>query len=140
MNYPEYKVINLTGHVINDAMSMMTYPAEPMAVARCSYTKYPIAQTEDGGLIYKFEYTSISGLPEPQDGVLYIVSAPVLNAALAHGRTDCIAVNDVIRNREGGVEGCKGFRANGRNISQGPYEIFLPFVLTPFFCLDFFPV
>ena len=113
LNYPKFKVVNLTGHVINDAMSMMTYPPEKLKVARCSYNKVPVAQTEDGGIIYEFQYTSISGLPEPIEGVKYIVSAPVLNASIAEGRTDCIAVNDVIRDGSGTVKGCKGFRANG---------------------------
>ena len=113
LNYPTSKVINLTGHTVNDAMGEMIYPAEKMMVARCSYTKVPVAQTEDGGLIYEFQYTSISGLPDPRIGVKYIVSAPVLNAALSIGRSDCIAVNDVIRDRNGHVMGCKGFRLNG---------------------------
>jgi len=112
-NYPTVKVINLTGHTVNDAMGEMIYPAEKMMVARCSYTKVPVSQTEDGGLIYEFQYTSISGLPDPRTGIKYIVSAPVLNAALSIGRSDCIAVNDVIRDRHGHVMGCKGFRLNG---------------------------
>ena len=111
--YPTVTVINLTGHTVNDAMGYITYPAEKMMVARCSYTKVPVAQTEDGGLIYEFQYKSISGLPDPRTCVKYIVSAPVLNAALSIGRSDCIAVNDVIRDGNGHVMGCKGFRLNG---------------------------
>ena len=113
MEYPKFKVVNYTGHVIHDAMSFMTYPAEHMKVARCSYDRVPVGQTEDGGIIYEFVYASISGLPEPVEGTRYIVSAPVLKAALAHGRTDCLAVNDVIRDRNGKVTGCRGFRQNG---------------------------
>ena len=112
-HYPTVKIINLTGHTVNDAMGYITYPPEKMMVARCSYNKVPIAQTENGGIIYEFQYTSISGLPDPREGVKYIVSAPVLNAAISQGRNDCIAVNDVIRDREGHVVGCKGFRLNG---------------------------
>ena len=111
--YPTVKVINLTGHTINDAMGYITYPAEKMMVARCSYHKVPIAQTENGGIIYEFQYLNISGLPDQREGVKYIVSALVLNAAISEGRNDCIAVNDVIRDRNGHVMGCKGFRLNG---------------------------
>ena len=112
-NYPKFQVINLTGHVINDAMAFMTYPAEKRRVARVDKTNVPVAQTEDGGLIYEIRYKSISGLPEPRVGTKYIVSSHVLNAALAGGRNDCIAVNDVIRGKDGNVMGCKGFRSNG---------------------------
>lgn len=113
MSYPKFRVVNLTGHQINDVMSMMTYPAENNLVARCDMNKAPVAQTEDGGIIYEMKYQSISGLPEPVEGVKYIVSSHVLNAAIAKGRRDCIAVNDVIRNSNGKAVGCKGFRSNG---------------------------
>jgi len=113
MSYKIFKVVNYTGHDINDAMSMMTYPSENMKVARCSYNRVPKGKTEDGGIIYETQYTSISGLPEPLEGTRYIVSAPVLNAALQQGREDCIAVNDVIRDGNGNVKGCRGFRMNG---------------------------
>ncbi len=112
-SYPLVKVLNLTGHTVNDAMGYITYPIEKMMVPICNYKKVPVAQTENGGIIYEFKYLGIFGLPEPRKGIKYIVSAPVLNAAISEGRTDCIAVNDVIRDREGHVLGCKGFRTNG---------------------------
>ncbi len=112
-SYPTVQVINLAGHAVNDAMGFISYPSEKMMVARCSYNKIPVAQTVAGGIIYEYQYISISGLPEERAGVKYIVSAPVLNAALSLGRSDCIAVNDVIRHRDGHVMGCKGFRSNG---------------------------
>ena len=75
--------------------------------------QYPIGQTEDGSIIYETEYLSLVGLPDPVEGTRYIVSSKTLNAALALGRGDCIAVNDVIRDRNGIAKGCKGFRVNG---------------------------
>lgn len=36
-------------------------------------------------------YGAITGLPSPKEGILYIVSALVLAAAKAEGRTDCVA-------------------------------------------------
>ena len=113
MGLPTYKVVNLTGHAIKDAMSGVTYPAEVDKVARCSYTPVEVAKTEDGGAIYEFQYNSISGLPAPKEDTKYIVSAPVLNAALLELRDDCIAVHSVIRDRKGVVQACKGFRENG---------------------------
>ncbi len=112
MAYKKFVVINYTGHVINDAMGYMTYPVENR-VARCSYNRVPIGQTEDGGIIYEFRYDTITGLPEPKEGTKYIVSSIVLNAAKYLGRDDCIAVNDVIRDGNGKAIGCKGFRSNG---------------------------
>ncbi len=113
MRYPKFKLRNYTGHVVHDAMGFMTYPAETMNVARCNYTMVPTGQTEDGSIIYTANWESISGLPEPEEGVKYLVSSKVLNAALSLGREDCISVNDVIRNRDGKAIGCKGFRTNG---------------------------
>ena len=113
LKYPKYKMVNCTGHDIHDAMSFMTYPAERMVVARMNYNQTPAAQTEDGSIIYQTDYLSLSGLPDPVEGTKYIVSSKTLNAALALGRVDCVAVNDVIRDRNGIVQGCKGFRMNG---------------------------
>lgn len=37
------------------------------------------------------QFGEIIGLPEPAEGVLYIVSALVLTASMTQGRTDCVA-------------------------------------------------
>lgn len=58
-----------------------------VGVARVSNT---FSEVDDNG-ICSVCYGDITGLPEPADGCTYIVSALVLAAAKAAGRTDCVA-------------------------------------------------
>lgn len=60
---------------------------DSVGVARVSNT---FSNVDDNG-ICSVSYGDITGLPEPKDGCIYIVSALVLAAAKAAGRTDCVA-------------------------------------------------
>lgn len=60
---------------------------ESVGVARVQNT---FSEVDDNG-ICSVNYGDITGLPEPKDGCIYIVSALVLAAAKAVGRTDCVA-------------------------------------------------
>lgn len=75
---------NFTPHaiVLNSGVS---YPS--VGVARVSNTFTPF----DSDGVCSVTYGDITGLPDPQDGVVYVVSALVLAAAKADGRTDCVA-------------------------------------------------
>lgn len=59
------------------------------------------------------EFGDILGLPEPQEGVLFIVSAIVLSAVKLSGRNDCVAPatghSDTIRNDKGHIISVPGF-------------------------------
>lgn len=52
-------------------------------------------------------FGDVTGLPEPQNGVIFIVSSLVLSAAKEAGRTDCVAPAtghpDTIRNAAGHI-------------------------------------
>lgn len=65
--------------------SGLSYASEGVARVSNSFTEFD----HDG--ICTVNYGAITGLPKPQEGVLYIVSALVLSAAKAAGRTDCVA-------------------------------------------------
>lgn len=60
---------------------------DSVGVARVSNT---FSEVDENG-ICSVSYGDITGLPEPKDGCIYIVSALVLAAAKAAGRTDCVA-------------------------------------------------
>ncbi len=60
---------------------------DSVGVARVSNT---FSEVDDNG-ICSVSYGDITGLPEPKVGCIYIVSALVLAAAKAAGRTDCVA-------------------------------------------------
>ena len=101
---------NLTPHQINvvDAAGAptLTLPASG-TVARCKATA---TETErvDGVPVFKTVYGEVEGLPEPQDGVLYVVSALVREAVKAT-RTDVVSPAEFVRDSEGKILGCKGF-------------------------------
>ncbi|EIF01217.1 hypothetical protein [Saccharomonospora glauca] len=50
-------------------------------------------------------YAEVEGLPEPQEGVAYVV--PVMTALAAAGRTDLLVPYEQVRNQEGTVVGCR---------------------------------
>lgn len=76
--------INVTPHSItlNDGRVF-----ESVGVARVGNT---FSDFDSDG-VCSVAYGDIEGLPAPQEGTLYIVSALVLSAAKAAGRTDCVA-------------------------------------------------
>ena len=59
------------------------------------------------------QFGDVTGLPEPADNTLYIVSALVLTAAKAQGRTDCVAPAtghpECIRDEKGFIKSVPGF-------------------------------
>jgi len=63
--------------------------------------------------VFSQTFGEITGLPEPRTGVYFIVSAIVLQAAKAQGRTDCLAPAtghpDTVRNEKGHIVSVPGF-------------------------------
>ena len=102
------KIINLTPHavVITDGL---TFPPSGK-VARVS-----VQQVDDGDIngvpVKKQTFGDIVDLPDPADDTIYIVSALVLSAAKAAGRTDCVAPNtaQAVRNDAGHIVSVPGF-------------------------------
>ncbi|MED0649938.1 hypothetical protein P9246_10725 [Aeribacillus pallidus] len=102
------KIINLTPHsvVITDGPIF-----EPSGtVARVS-----VQQVDDGNIngvpVKKQTFGDIVDLPAPADDTVYIVSAIVLAAAKAVGRTDCVApdTSNAVRNDAGHIVSVPGF-------------------------------
>lgn len=54
-----------------------------------------------------FDTSKVEGLPEPKEGVIYIVSLITLNA-LKGIRTDLVAPGNLIRDEGGNIVGCDG--------------------------------
>ena len=100
--------INLTPHEINEMVTNRKIPSSGRK-ARVEGASVQVA-TIDGVPIYRstFENT-LKGLPEPIDGVTYIVPALTLNAVPKH-RTDVVAPGNTIRDKRGKAIGCQGFR------------------------------
>lgn len=76
--------INLTPHTItlNDGTQ---YPSVGVARVSNTFTNF------DSDGVCDVVYGDITGLPDAKEDTYYIVSALVLSAAKALGRTDCVA-------------------------------------------------
>lgn len=101
-------LINLTPHNINlykDGKITKIIPSS--GIATCE-TKSLLIDNIDGFDVYTTEFGEVSNLPAPKDGVYYIVSAIVANKVKGT-RSDCLIVNDTVRNEKGQIIGCKSF-------------------------------
>src|SRR5690554_5182871 len=102
------KVINLTPHAVVITDGPIFEPSGK--VARVS-----VQQVDDGFIdgvpVKKQTFGDIVDLPDPADDTIYIVSALVLSAAKAAGRTDCVAPNtaQAVRNDAGHIISVPGF-------------------------------
>lgn len=98
--------VNITPHTItlNDGRS---FPSVGVARVSNSFTAF------DGDGVCDVTFGDIVNLPAPKDGTLYIVSAMVLSAAKAIGRTDCVAPATghpaCVRNDKGFIVSVPGF-------------------------------
>ena len=99
------KLVNLTPHAIH--IGALTIPPSG-TVARASEQYVDLDPiTVDGHEvpIRLVTYGDLTGLPEPQAGVAYIVSS--IAAQAAAGRTDVLVPTDPIRDEEGRIVGCR---------------------------------
>lgn len=99
--------VNCTPHAItlNDGRTF-----EPSgSVARVAQS---ISEFDENGIAVQ-SFGEVTGLPEPQPGTYYIVSAMVLPRAQAEGRTDVVAPatghKDCIRNEKNFIVSVPGF-------------------------------
>lgn len=106
------KFVNLTPHAVNVRSvygTVITVPASG-TVARCDEVRTPGADVESENVyipVSAAEYGEVTGLPDPQDGVGYIVSSLVL-AAVTTTRRDVFAPGPAIRDDKGQIIGCNG--------------------------------
>lgn len=97
------KIVNLTPHVIKLEGYGDILP-EPIS-ARCATTQVQVGEVA-GVPVFAKVFGIVSGLPEPKEGVAYVVSA-IVAQAVADVRDDVYVVNDTVRNSEGVIIGCK---------------------------------
>ena len=109
MPYINFKIMtfkNFTPHtvVITDRCE---YPSLGIARVSQQFTEF----NQDG--VCSTVFGDLVGLPEPEDGVLYIVSAMVLSAGKALGRKDLVAPAtghpNTVRNEKGFIVSVPGF-------------------------------
>lgn len=101
---------NLTPHAINIITPAGTVTLAPSgAVARCTQTSTPAGEV-NGIALSRTVFGAVTGLPEPVEGVILVVSA-LVRAALP-SRTDLASPGELVRDAAGNVVGCKGLIVN----------------------------
>lgn len=102
------RYVNLTGHEINEMLTGLTIKKGTRA-ARAEHQKQTV-KTHNGVPIYTFTPEKILYLPEPQEGVMYIVSSLTLNS-VPDDRNDVVAPAKTVRDEVTKQPiGCLGFR------------------------------
>lgn len=97
---------NYTPHAIalNDGR---TFASEGLARVSATFSAF------DADSVCEQQFGDVTGLPAPESDTLYIVSALVLTAAKAAGRTDCVAPAtghpDCVRSDKGFIVSVPGF-------------------------------
>ena len=112
------ELINKTPHVINlvceDGTKISLEPVLPTPRVSSSSVKTAVYTITDGnGIEHEIVreapvFGEVIDLPEPKEGVLYIVS--MLVAARASNRTDLVSPGRQLRNEAGQVIGCAGLQ------------------------------
>lgn len=104
------RLVNLTPHAVTllgGEHSVTLEPAGPAARVTMATEVVETLQLEDGLSLSIRQGTpgAITGLPDPEPGVVVIVSRLVADAAL---RSDVVYPDDLVRNDTGQVIGCRG--------------------------------
>lgn len=99
--------VNLTDHEIYELDSgLRLAPADKAIRAQCRTAR----TVRDGITYHSSDVVRLSSpLPDPQPDTVYIISALALNGVPAH-RTDVVAPKQVVRDSNGTIIGCRGFR------------------------------
>lgn len=107
------KLVNLTPHAINlmpDGKDGQIVTIPPSGtVARCTTRRIPVDTIEVDGIsvpINHTEFGEVTGLPEPQEDVYYIVSS-IVAQAVRWERDDVLIVDDTVRDDEGRIIGAR---------------------------------
>ena len=105
------KLINLTPHdihIMSDGLDNQKQerliPASGQC-ARCEMKKEWCGEI-DGIPLYQTAYGKVQGLPEPKEGIYYMVSTIVAEACKGQ-RNDLLVPFDFVRDESGNIIGCK---------------------------------
>ena len=106
------KIINLTPHkvtIVNDDNTIKA-EFESQCVARCSQ-QITLVGNVNGINITSTVFGDVTDLPNEKPNTFFIVSILVLNACKGT-RSDLLVPNELIRDDNGNIIGCKSFAIN----------------------------
>ena len=101
------KLVNLTPHAIT-IVNLATIPPSG-GVARVSSRSTPAGEFAGVDLVRTI-FGPVEGLPDPEAGVVFVVSALV--RAAVPGRHDVASPGDLVRDTAGAVVGCRNLIVN----------------------------
>lgn len=103
--------VNLTPHTINIVTSEGTLAFAPSGtVARVQAENQFVGYCENQVALYRTKFGEVINLPDPDDNIIFLVSALVRTAASE--RPDIASPGDLVRDDAGNVIGCKGLILN----------------------------
>jgi hypothetical protein len=109
-------LVNLTPHVIEILDARRDWKVASLApsgeVARVATSKV-LDSVVDGIEIFATSFGEVTGLPEPREGVLLVVSALVAGHPSVRGRTDVVSPGELVRGPDGQPRGCRGLTRAG---------------------------
>ena len=106
------KIINLTPHkvtIVNDDNTIKA-EFESQGIARCSQQTTLVGNV-NGINITSTVFGDVTDLPDEKPNTFFIVSRLVLNACKGT-RSDLLVPNELIRDDNGNIIGCKSFAIN----------------------------
>lgn len=106
-------IVNLTPHALAiydlDGTTLLQ-TIESSGMARLSETVTDAGDTLEGIPVVEIvrDASGITGVPEPADDTIYVVSDMAFGPLRASGRTDIFRPGVAVRNETGQIIGCKG--------------------------------
>lgn len=100
--------INLTPHDVTINVDGRSETIKPTGLARCAEKTVQVGLIDGWIPVFETEYGEVSGLPEPSEDTIYIVSAIVAKSNEVKSRTDVYVPSKTIRDEHGNVIGCVG--------------------------------
>ena len=99
-------IVNLTPHMITLLINKEMVEVPSSGLARCASCEELVGEI-DGINIYRNSYGEVSGLPEPKEDTIYVVSRLVAEASKGT-RNDVYVVTKTVRNSNGQIIGAEG--------------------------------
>lgn len=101
------EIINLTPHAVHimDLNSTEIITIAPSGTVARAKTERKLIGEINGISVFSTSFGELEGLPEQREGIVYIVSA--LAAQAVNNRSDIFIPDDVVRDVEGRVIGCR---------------------------------
>lgn len=100
--------INLTPHDVSIVVGDRTEVIKSSGLARCAEKTVQVSLVDGWIPVFETEYGEVSGLPEPAEDTIYIVSAIVAKSNEVKSRTDVYVPAKTIRDANGVIIGCIG--------------------------------